>query len=355
MTHRIAVVSVLVAVLLISALPLAAQSFVLDLPRGSQHATVSQRVGITDIAINYHRPLVNGRPVWGKLVPYGQVWRAGANENTTISFSDPVTIEGKPLDRGTYGLHMIPTADSWTIIFSKNYTSWGSFTYNDKEDALRVTVKPQTADMHNALTYDFDELAPDSTIVTMRWEKLAVPFKVNVNVGEAVQSSLDKQLRGLAQYTWMGWDDAATYLHDNKGNLDQALKYANNSIQNEDRFDNEITKARILRAMGKNDEAKATEAKGLAKASPLQVHLFARQLQADKRQDEAFVIFRDNAKSHPNEWFVHTGLARISSANGDFDSAIKEMKVAQNSAPDQQKSYLDSLVKRLEAKEDINK
>ena len=204
MSHRIAVVLVLAAALLISALPLAAQSFVLDLPRGSQHATVSQRIGITDVAINYHRPLVNGRPVWGKLVPYGQVWRAGANENTTISFSDPVTIEGKPLDRGTYGLHMLPNADSWTIIFSKNSTSWGSFTYNEKEDALRVNVKPQPSDMHNALTYDFDELSPDSAIVTLRWEKLAVPFKVNVNVSDVMQASLDKQLRGLAQYTWMG-------------------------------------------------------------------------------------------------------------------------------------------------------
>ena len=355
MSHRIAVVCVLATTLLISALPLAAQSFVLDLPRGSQHSTVSQRIGITDIVVNYHRPLVNGRPIWGKLVPYGQVWRAGANENTTISFSDPVTIEGKPLDRGTYGLHMLPTADSWTIIFSKNSTSWGSFTYDEKEDALRVTVKPQPSDMHNALTYDFDDLTTDSTVVTLRWEKLAVPFKVGVNVGEVVQASFDKQLRGLAQYSWMGWDDAATYLHDNKGNLEQALKYSNKSIETEDRFDNEITKSRVLRAMGRTDEAKATEAKGLAKASPLQTHLFARQLQADNRQDEAFAIFRENAKKYPNEWFVHTGLARMYSAQGDFDNAAKEMKLALGAAPDQQKTYVGGLVKRLEAKEDINK
>src|SRR4029453_6928840 len=114
--------------LLISALPVVGQSFVLDLPRGSQHATVSQRIGITDVAVNYHRPLVNGRPIWGKLVPFGQVWRAGANENTTISFSDPVSIEGKPLDRGTYGLHMLPKTCSWISIFSKNKPPVGEFT-----------------------------------------------------------------------------------------------------------------------------------------------------------------------------------------------------------------------------------
>src|ERR1700756_3273522 len=118
----------------------------LNLPDVSQPAEVKQRVALTDITVKYHRPLVNGRKIWGGLVPYGQVWRAGANENTTIAFSDPVTVEGKSLPKGTYGLHMIPNEKEWTVIFSKNSTSWGSFTYDDKEDALRVTVKPQQAD-----------------------------------------------------------------------------------------------------------------------------------------------------------------------------------------------------------------
>jgi Protein of unknown function (DUF2911) len=127
-----------------------AQSFVLDLPLRSQSAEVTQRIGVTDITIKYSRPLVNNRKIWGGLVPYGKVWRTGANTNTTITFSDPVMIEGKPLDKGSYGLHTIPSADEWTIIFSKNSTSWGSFTYDEKEDALRVNVKPKAAEMHNA-------------------------------------------------------------------------------------------------------------------------------------------------------------------------------------------------------------
>ena len=129
-----------------------AQSTILDIPRQSQHAVLMQRVGITDITISYHRPLVAGRKIWGGVVPYGQVWRAGANENTTIEFTDQVMIEGKPLDRGTYGLHMIPNADEWTVIFSKNSTSWGSFTYDQKEDALRVNVKPHATEFREALT-----------------------------------------------------------------------------------------------------------------------------------------------------------------------------------------------------------
>jgi hypothetical protein len=331
-----------------------AQSFVLDLPLQSQGAKISQTIGITDVTINYHRPLVNDRKVWGGLVPYGEVWRAGANFNTTISFSDPVMIEGKPLDKGTYGLHMIPTADEWTIIFSKNSTSWGAFTYDQKEDALRVTVKPKASDMHNALTYDFDQLQPDSAVIELEWEKVAVPFKVSVDVHDIVQASLKKQLRNLSQYTWMSWDDAANYLLTEKISFDEALTLANKSIENEDRAENETTKAKVLIALNRKDEAATAQKKALELSSPLQIHIYGRQLQAEKRSDEAFAIFRENAKKHPDLWFVHSGLARIYSSEGKFDDAAKEMKIALASAPDSQKTYVDSLVKKLEAKQDIN-
>jgi tetratricopeptide (TPR) repeat protein len=331
-----------------------AQSFVLDLPRPSQRAQVSQRIGITDITISYHRPLVNDRKVWDALVPYGKVWRAGANENTTITFSDPVTIEGKPLDRGTYGLHMIPNADEWTVIFSENSTSWGAFTYDQAEDALRVTVKPKTAEMHNALTYDFDDVQKDSAVATLAWEKIAVPFKISVDVHDIVQASLKKQLRNLSQYTWISWDDAATYMVTEKIDLDDALKYADKSIENEDRYDNELTKSKVLAALNRKDDAATAQKKALDLASPLQIHLFGRQLQGEMRNDEAFAIFRENAKKHPDQWFVHSGLARIYCAQGKFDDAAKEMKLALAGAPDNQKSYVDGLVKKLESKQDIN-
>jgi len=331
-----------------------AQSFVLDLPRQSQHAKITQRIGITDITISYHRPLVNNRKVWDGLVPYGKVWRAGANENTTITFSDPVTIEGKAVDKGTYGLHMIPNADQWTIIFSKNSTSWGSFTYNESEDALRVNVKPQATEMHNALTYDFDQLQPDSAVVTLAWEKVAVPFKVGVDVHNVVQASLKNQLRNLSQYTWMSWDDAANYLLTEKIALDDALTYAGKSIETEDRYDNEHTKSQVLTALNRKDDSALALKKALDLANPLQVHIYARGLQGEKRNDEAFAIFRENAKKHPDQWFVHSGLARIYCAQGKFDDAAKEMKVALAGAPENQKTYVDGLVKRLEAKQDIN-
>lgn len=332
-----------------------AQSAVLDIPRDSQHAKIIQRVGITDITINYHRPLVKGRKIWGGLVPYGEVWRAGANENTTIEFTDPVTIEGKPLARGIYGLHMLPTENQWTVIFSKAAASWGSFTYNQSEDALRVTVKPHAAEMEEALAYEIDDVTPNSATITLRWEKLAVPFKVEVNTHEIVAQSLHAQLRGLAQYTWEGWDDAANYLMTNNYNLEEALKYEDQSIGVEERYDNLINKSRILDAMNRKDEATVARNKALGMANVTQLHGYGRQLQQEGKQQQAFEVYRINIKKNPNHWTAHNEAARIACAKGDFDGAVKEMKLASAAAPDPLKSALDGFTKRLEAKEDINK
>ena len=331
------------------------ETLMLDLPRASQHALISQRIGITDITINYHRPLANGRQIWGKLAPYGQVWRAGANENTTITFTDPVTIEGQPLDKGTYGLHMIPGESQWTVIFSKDSKDWGSFTYKQEDDALRVTVKPQTAEVHDALAYDFDEVKPDSAVVTMRWDKVAVPFKVHINVNELVTASIHRQLHGLNQYYWEGWDDAAGYFLANKINLDEALKDEDQSIQAEERYDNLMNKSRILEAIGRKEEATSFRSKALDKGNALQLYVYGRQLQGDKKQDEALAIYRSNAKKFPDYWTTHLGLARVYSAQGEFDKAVKEVKLSLVGAPDANKTALETYTKRLEAKDDINK
>jgi tetratricopeptide (TPR) repeat protein len=314
-----------------------------------------QRIGITDITINYHRPLTNGRQIWGKLAPYGQVWRAGANENTTITFSDPVTIEGQPLDKGTYGLHMIPGENEWTVIFSKDANSWGSFSYKQDDDALRVKVKPAAVETHDALAYDFDEVKPDSTVVTMRWDKVAVPFKVSVKVNDLVTASIHRQLYGLNQYYWEGWDDAAGYFLANKINLDEALKYEDQSIQSDERYDNLLNKSKILDAMGRKEDAKVFHEKALDKANALQLYFYARQLQGEKKQDEALAIFRSTAKKFPDYWTSHMGLARVYSAQGDFDNAVKEVKLSLADAPDSNKPNLEGYVKKLQAKQDINR
>ena len=161
--------------------------------RPSPNATVTQRVGLTDIAIKYCRPGVKGRKIWGNLVPYGMnpgnkyskgkdfPWRAGANENTTIELSQDVKVEGKSLAAGTYGLHMIPGKEEWVIIFSKNHSSWGSYSFNAEEDALRVTVTPVTTEHNEWLAYYFSDLTDNSAILNLHWEKLKVPIKVQVS------------------------------------------------------------------------------------------------------------------------------------------------------------------------------
>ena len=343
------------AALGVSARTAQAQSSVVNIPRASQRASVMQRVGITDITISYHRPVINGRKVWGGLVPYGQVWRAGANENTTFEVTDPVTIEGKPLAKGIYGLHMIPNENEWTIIFSKEAAAWGSFTYDEKEDALRVNVKPQPTDMHEALTYDFDDVKPDSAVVALRWEKVAVPFHVGVNTHEIVANSLHNQLRGLAQYTYEGWNDSATYFLTEKTNLDEALKYADKSIGVEERFDNLITKASILDALNRKEEANATRAKAMPLGSAVDLHGYGRQLQQQGNQAAAFEVFRANIKKNPTHWAAHNENARMAIAQGNYDLAAKEMKLSVSAAPDQFKPQLEALLKKVEAKQDINK
>jgi tetratricopeptide (TPR) repeat protein len=177
---------------------------------------------------------------------------------------------------------------------------------------------------------------------------------VDVEVNKIVEASLNRQLRGLAQYTWEGWDDAANYLLAQKTDLDEALKYEDQSIEVEKRFDNLLTKSNILEALNRKDEADTTRKQALALANPLQLHIYARGLQAQKHQDEAFAIFRDNARKHPEQWFVHSGLARIYSSQGKFDDAVKEMNLALAGAPDGQKTYVESLVKRLQSKQEIN-
>ena len=331
------------------------QSALLDLPRDSQRAEVMQKIGITNITIVYHRPLVKGRKVFGGLEPYGKVWRAGANENTTIEFSDPVTIEGKPLAKGVYGLHMMPGETDWTVIFSKNSSSWGSFSYDEKEDALRVTVKSHPDEMHEALTYDFDDPKPNAATVVMRWDKVAVPFKVEVNTNEIVETSLHSQLRGRAQYEWQAWDEAATFLLQNKANPAEALKDADHSIQMEEHFENLMTRAGALDALNRKDEATKARNKAIDVGTAIQIHVYGRQLQIQGKQEQAFDAFRANQKKFPDNWLVHSELARMACAKGDFDTAVKEMKIAANGATAQNKPAFDALVKRLENKEDINK
>lgn len=227
-------------------------------PRVSAKSTVAQSIGLTDVTIVYSRPNVKGRAVWGGLVPYGQVWRTGANEATTISFSDDVTINGQKLAAGTYSLHTIPTADEWTIIFNKVAKQWGSFTYDEKQDALRVKAKPSPAPMHETFTIDFANVSLDTAQVVLSWEKLAVPFMIGTN---SKQKTLEKARAALANAKPDDWQTpflAAQFMYDNKLDVAEAHRLLERSIAVQENANNLFIKAEWLADEGKFSEAVAT-------------------------------------------------------------------------------------------------
>ncbi len=281
----------------------------LNLPDVSQAAEVKQRIALTDVTVKYHRPLVNGRKIWGGLVPYGKVWRAGANENTTIEFSDPVSVEGQPLAKGIYGLHMIPNPDSWTVIFSKTNTAWGSYSYKQDEDALRVNVKPRPlGEMKEALEFEFEDLKSEATAVTLKWEKLGVPFTVSIKDSDQTLQNIRAQLKGRGQFTWQALDEGAQFCLTRKINLDEALRWADASVQNEERFDNLSTKADILKALNRPDQAKAAWDRALEIATPVQLYSYGRRLQSEKKGAEAMEIFQAVAKRSPQTVIIAGSL-----------------------------------------------
>jgi tetratricopeptide (TPR) repeat protein len=323
----------------------------LTLPQASPKATITQTVGLTDIAITYHRPAVNKRTVWGDLVPWDQVWRAGANENTTIAFSSPVTVNGKPLPAGTYGLHMIPKKDGdWTIAFSNVNWAWGSFTYDEKEDALRVTAKPQPAEFQERLSYSFDEPTDVSVDVSMRWEKVRVPFRVEVDTPSVVMASIRKELRDLPRFSWQGWNQAAAYALRSKTNVDEAVTWADRSIGMQENFNNLRTKAGLLELKGDTKTAAALRDRSMKIATEADINGYGYQLLGAGKTEEAIEMFRKNVKDHPQSWNVYDSLGEGYDRKGDKKLAIENYRRAMNMTQDpDQKKRIDGILKRLGA------
>lgn len=324
------------------------------LPYESQKASISQTIGITDIEVVYHRPAVKGRKIWGELVPYNSgtsiPWRGGANENTTITFSSDVAIEGKALAAGTYGLHFLPYEKEWTVIFSKNSTSWGSFSYNKDEDALRVTVKPQLAEFEEYLKYEFMNPKPASTMLQLHWEKLAVPIRIDVNTHEVVLANIRKELRNSVGFTWRGYNSAASYCADENINLEEGLAWAKRSVSSEENFDGLQTLAQLQEKLGMKDEADKTRDRAMQIAKPLEIHTFARQLLTQKKIDEAMKYFEYNLKKNPDQWFVYSGIARGYEAKGDLKAAIENMKLALEKAPEANKANISGVLKQWQSR-----
>jgi hypothetical protein len=240
----------------------------LRVPRASQKQVVTQTVGFTDIAITYSRPGVKGRQIWGGLVPYDKVWRTGANEATTIAFSDDVTINSQPLSKGTYSLHTIPSKDEWTIVFNTTANQWGSFNYDPAKDALRVKAKPQSAPFAEWMTFEFPQVSPDQATVAIHWENLSVPFTVATNTTQKVLADARAAVAAAKPDDWQTPLRAATFAIENRVDLDEANRWLDQSIKANENIRNLFEKARAQAMAGDRKAAIATAQKAIAKAGP---------------------------------------------------------------------------------------
>lgn len=326
----------------------AAQVPGLTAPEVSPAATVSQVVGLTTLEVSYHRPAANGRAVWGALVPFGQVWRAGANENTTFTVSTPVTVNGTTLGAGTYGLHMIPTATTWTVIFSREAGAWGSFSYDEKEDVARVTVKPEAAPQQERLGYSFDEPTADAVTLAMRWEKLRVPIPIKIDLGRTVLDTYKAQLRGLPRFGWQGWNQAANWAAENGIDLADALVWVDRSVNMNRNFTNLRTKSLVLAKKGDQAAAATILQEAMSMATETEINAYGYQLLGQRKVDEALAMFEKNVRDHPDSWNALDSLAEAYVAKGERQKALEYYTKAMNmTTVDLQKTRIAGAIEQL--------
>ncbi len=306
----------------------------LHTPDASPKATVSQTVGLTEMTIVYHRPAVSGRTIWGDLVPYGQVWRAGANENTTIQFSSAVTVGGKKLAAGTYGIHTIPGEKSWTVILSTMSSAWGSYTYDQKEDAVRLTAAPEAAPMVERLSWSFDDPGDGKVLVALRWEKLRVAFPVEVDTKSVVVASLRGQLRGAATFSADRWNDAAAWCLAHDTNLDEAAKWNERSLSMKETYANLETRALFLERKKDAKGAADYHARALAIAGEADLNQRAYDLLGKGKTDEAIEVFTRITKEHPKSWNAWDSLGEGLAKKGDKAAASASYEKAMSLTAD---------------------
>jgi hypothetical protein len=362
-----------------AALAASAQSVTLPPSGNNQKASVTQHIGLVTVTVDYSSPHTispsgedrRGK-IWGTLVPWGIYdlgfnnrrgpWRAGANENTVFTVSHPVKVQGQRLPAGRYGLHMIAGEREFTVIFSHNSTSWGSFSYDEAEDALRVRAVPEKAPFTEWLTYEFTERKPDRATLALQWDELRIPITIEVEDPVALYAeNLRNELRGATGFTWQAWNAAAQYLLQQNRDLDEALRWADSAVSlpfvGQANFTTLSTKAQVLEKLSRVKEASAIMATALdlPGAQPVEIHQYGRRLLAEGRKAEALAVFQKNAKRFGDAWPVHVGLARGYSAMGDYKTALRHAEQALAQAPDPlNKSSLQAAVAKLKQGQDMN-
>jgi len=342
----------------------------MDLPPsgGNPRATISEEVGITSITIKYSRPDVNGREgkIWGTLVTYGftsqnlntnkndMPWRAGANETTMITFEHDVKVEGQPIKAGTYGLYMAAYADKVTLIFSKQADGWGSFFYEEKNDVLRVDVKPVALDKSvEYLKYEFIEHKEKYCVIALQWEKLSIPFKVDVDVENIVLARMKEQVTGQRGFNALNLQAAVNYFSNKGIYLDEALGWAIRGA-NFKSFATLNALSSVYAKMNKIKESDSVLNEALMYATPTQSLNAGRSLITVKRLDKALEVFNGSQNKNGDVFQVNAGFMSYYSAKGDFKIALDYANKALVQAPDAAKPSINANIAKLKEGKDIN-
>ena len=348
----------------------------MDLPPdgGSTTAMVSEDVGITSMTIKYHRPAVKGREgkIWGNVVPYGfsvfnlevfkpaSPWRAGANEATTISFEHDVKVEGKDLKAGSYALYMAMGRDTVTVIFSKEVEAWGTFFYRPENDVLRVYVKPGALDRSvERLKYEFIDQQEKSCVVTMQWEKIMVPFRVDVDVDNIVLNRIREQLIGPKGFVSGNLLHISRYYLNKNTNLEEALGWAKKAVTGEPfGQSNYITISMLANAYEKLNRLKqADSVMNIAlQISTMSQHIaYGLQLLTQKRNDKALETMLSAQKKYGDVYAVNDGLSYVYAAKADFAKAlVYATKALAQATTTQAKSTLSANIEKLKSGKNIN-
>lgn len=360
---------------------LSAQALTTPPGGANQRATVTQYMGMASVTINYNSPDVTSPAgddrtgkIWGELVPWGiapnpfypgfgtaenMPWRAGANQNTTITFSHDVEVEGEPVAAGTYGLFLAPGEEKWTVIFNSNSSAWGSFFYDPALDVAQVEVEPEKTDYFREwLTYEFEDRQIDTTVAVMHWEHMRVPFRISVpNMDELYHETMTAELTGAAGFTFQNWVTASNWAAQREAYHEDAIKWADAAIAANTTYQTLSNKAMVLLQMDREDEAmEALEvAMDHPTATAIAIHTTARGQQFQGNMEVANMIFRKNYEINKGEWPTDFGMARAYAQEGDFDKALEHAMIAKERAPGgAQLQNVETQIARLEKGENIN-
>ena len=352
-------------------------------PSGAnQKSIVTQYIGpLVNVTVTYSSPDVtatNGQDrkgkIWGALVPWGMPpnffgtanelpWRGGANENTVIKFSHDVLVQGQKLAAGVYSIHFIPKENApWTLIFNSEHNAWGSHFYKQENDALRVAVTPKTSEFHEWLTYEFIERNPASTVCALSWENLKIPFSIEVeNMNDLIIANLEQELSSAIGFIWNTWDDAANFCLTNNTHLEKGLQWAEYAVAGsgvgQANFTTLSTKASLLEALGKSEEAEVVLEQAIEHPSTthFQIYAVGRRMLVQGKKEAALKLFQRSYDKFKGVWPTAVGLVRGFSATGEYAKALKYARIALIQAPDEaNKTNLTQFIEKLKKNEDIN-